>query len=191
VKWWLRVAALAAVAVFATGCNLVGSDDDGRSAGSAREGGGSTPTAGPLESTPAGGPTTRRTGGPSASKKPIPEACKLLSNAEVGTLTGQRVEEISDTSLPNDPEQSGCIWHLTPGGALYLSMHRTDLELFGYHDTGQRVTGVGDDAWWDGMHFAVLVAGTIDMDIIVRAGESDARHLDRSIDVAKKVVPRI
>jgi len=169
-------AVAAAVVVLLTGCVMTRKESGG-----SRE---------PVESV--GGPATSAPPTQGATnKKPVPAACAVLSNPEVRTLTGQEIDEIADTSLPNDPDQSGCIWNLTPGGALYLSYRRSDAEQFALHRTGaQKVDGVGTEAYFDGIHLVVLI-GDLDVDIIMRSGESDAKHLDRSIQVAKAVTPRL
>jgi hypothetical protein len=122
---------------------------------------------------------------------PVPKSCALLSDAEVGTLTGQSVTNRAEINPPDDPTQSKCLWELTPGGALYLTLWRRTPAEFQLRGQGTTpIPGVGDGAYSDNLHLFVLF-GTIELDIIVRSGEPDVQQRDRSIAVARLVGPRL
>jgi hypothetical protein len=169
------------------GCGVLSDDDsaDPAKPSSASPAGSAGPLI-PLDESPSipGSPTAAPGGA-------VPKSCSLLSDVEVGTLTGQSVVDRVDNTPPTDPTLSSCLWNLTPGGALYLTLWRRTAAEFQLRAQGAApIPGVGDGAYSDNLHLFVLF-GTIELDIIVRSGESDVQQRDRSVAVARLVGPRL
>jgi hypothetical protein len=119
----------------------------------------------------------------------LPDPCTLLSESQVVDLTGRSITQVDKDDAEPGATTRFCQWQ-QEGGQLAVFLSRTTADDF--HTTidgADPVDGVGEDAFQLAGHLYVLY-GTVQIDVYSR-GADDARNLDDSIEVAKRVIPKI
>jgi hypothetical protein len=133
-----------------------------------------------------GSPRASRSG--SGNGNP-PDACTLLSRAEVSSLTGGKSIAQVDTNSPGDTERY-CQWQLSGARVLVALQPSTRAQFDTTSPEAKTVDGVGGPAYTLSGHLFVYVSG-LSVDIYTSSGTDAAGELRLQKQIAAKVLPRL
>lgn len=94
-----------------------------------------------------------------------PDACRLASQAELGTIVGAKLG--AGTPTPGATSVSACIYDDQGGGTVSLTLRTEIIGRSGYESTvktmqgGEKVTGLGDDAYFHHASMGPVGVGTL------------------------------
>ncbi|WP_433060352.1 hypothetical protein [Dactylosporangium sp. CS-033363] len=124
-----------------------------------------------------------------ATATSVPDICKLMSKAEIGTLTGESVTLMTDDG-GSSPTSRYCQWQLSQGQVTI----GVTLETRGNFDVRNKqatpVMGVGTTAYSLSGHLYVWENGH-DIDVYVSSESSDSANLSVARRAALQFIPRL
>ncbi|TQS40230.1 DUF3558 family protein [Cryptosporangium phraense] len=175
------LATVAAAGLFAlTGCGTITISTDDASASP-------TPTSASAAKQPSSAATTET--GTAAGDGETPNPCKLLTPADVNSLTKKEITQI-DRSNSEAGSTRYCQWQLE-AGVLAVFLSPSSPGDFDVRDpAAQDYDGVGDKAFTAGGHLYVL-KGNLQIDVYATSGGNDAENLAVEKAVAEKVISQL